>query len=117
MTRPFDPRAFIARARWTFATTVADKANWQHEYAVEARENDPDFRRFSDLIAAEGYDARFEGAKYRYLVVDEFIYWASRSIFTPGQNLNRRPAADVEGDPEHEQMTFLADADRGASRG
>jgi hypothetical protein len=27
----------------------------------------------------------------------------SRSLWTPGQNLNRRPAADVEGQPEHEQ--------------
>jgi hypothetical protein len=55
------------------------------------------------LIEAEGYDARFEGNRYRYLRVDSFIYWTSRSLFAPGQNLNRRPASDVEGRPEHEQ--------------
>jgi hypothetical protein len=77
-----------------------------HEYAVEAKENDPDFQRFADLIAAEGYDARFEGIRYRYLRVGDFLYWSSRSLWTPGQNLNRRPLADVEGQPEHEQATL-----------
>jgi hypothetical protein len=101
---PFNPRAFIARANWTFASTVADWHDWPHEYAVEAKhEGDPDFARFVKLIAEEGYDARFEGHRYRYLAVDGFLYWSSRSLFSPGQNLNRRPASDVEGRPEHEQ--------------
>ena len=63
----------------------------------------PDFRRFCELIEAEGYRARFEGIAYRYLRVDDHLYWASRSLWAPGQNLNRRPASDVEGDPAHEQ--------------
>lgn len=107
----FDPRPFIARAGWTLSKTTEHLPDWKHWYIVEAKEADPDFRRFLDLIAAEGYDARFEGAKYKYLVVDEFVYWPSRSLFTPGQNINRRPASDVEGRPEHEQATLLADAD------
>ena len=73
----FDPRPFIERAKWTFARTVPDKP---HEYAVEAKENDPDFRAFADLIAAEGYNARFEGIRYRYLRVGDFLYWSSRSL-------------------------------------
>jgi hypothetical protein len=104
----FDPRPFIARAGWTLSTTTADKPNWKHWYIVEAHyADDPDFRRFADLIAAEGYDARFEGIKYRYLRVDDFLYWPSRSLFTPGHNLNRRPASDVAGLAEHEQATLL----------
>jgi len=103
----FDPRPFIERASWTFASSVADKANWKHEYAVEAKHaDDPDFRRFADLIESEGYVARFEGIKYRYLRVDDCLFWTSRSLWTPGQNLNRRPFADVEGQPEHEQATL-----------
>jgi hypothetical protein len=107
IARPFDPRPFIARAGWTFARSVADWEGWQHWYIVQAKyADDPEFQRFADLIAAEGYHARFEGIKYRYLRVDEFLYWTSRSLWTPGQNINRRPAADVEGQPEHEQSTL-----------
>jgi hypothetical protein len=100
----FDPRPFIDRAGWTFAQSVADKPNWQHEYAVEEKhEDDLDFRRFAEMIESEGYVARFEGTRYRYLRVGDFVYWTSRSLWSPGQNLNRRPVADVEGQPEHEQ--------------
>jgi hypothetical protein len=101
---PFDPRAFIERATWTFSKTTADKADWKHWYCVEAKHaDDPDFRRFAHLIESEGYVARFEGIRYRYVRVDDFLYWTSRSLFSPGQNLNRRRFADVEGRPEHEQ--------------
>ncbi len=103
MPAEFDPRPFIARAGSTFARTVPDKP---HEYAVEAKEADPEFRRFAELIEAEGYRARFEGIRYRYLRVDDFLYWPSRSLWTPGQNLNRRPASDVAGLAEHEQATL-----------
>jgi len=104
---PFDPTPFIARANWTFSKTTADKPNWKHWYAVEAKHaDDPDFRRFCELIESEGYRARFEGIAYTYLRVGDFLYWTSRSLFAPGQNLNRRPAADVEGDPAHEQATL-----------
>jgi hypothetical protein len=99
----FDPRPFIARAQWTFSKTTAKWPNWKHEYAVEAKENDPDFRRFAELIVAKGYLARFEGSRYRYLRVDDWLYWVSRSLYAPGINLNRRPVADVEGQSEHEQ--------------
>jgi hypothetical protein len=103
----FDPRPFIARAGWKLSTTTANKPNWKHWYIVEAHFADNlDFRRFAQLIAAEGYDARFEGVKYRYLRVDAFIYWSSRSLWTPGQNLNRRPASDVAGLAEHEQAAL-----------
>ena len=101
MTESFDPRPLIERATWTFAKTVPDKP---HEYAVEAHyPDDPDFRAFAELIESEGYRAAFEGIAYRYLRVDDHVYWTSRSLWTPGQNLNRRPFADVEGQPAHEQ--------------
>ena len=103
----FDPRPFIARAGWRLSTTTADKPNWKHWYIVEAKlADDPDFRRFADLIAVEGYDARFEVIRSRYLRVDDHLYWASRSLFTPGQNLNRRPASDVAGLAEDEQAAL-----------
>jgi hypothetical protein len=99
----FDPRPFIERAGWTFAKTVAEKAGWRHWYIVESVEQDADFRRFAELIESQGYRARFEGIAYRYLRIDDFLFWTSRSLWGPGQNINRRPAADVEGQPEHEQ--------------
>jgi hypothetical protein len=104
---PFEPRPFIARAGWTLAKSVADKPNWRHEYAVQAKHaDDPDFATFAALIAEQGYRARFEGITYTYLRVDDHIYWSSRSLFASGLNLNRRPWADVEGQPEHEQGTL-----------
>jgi hypothetical protein len=103
-TQSFDPRPFIDRADWRFSKTTAEWPDWKHWYAVESQHaDDPDFARFVKLIEAEGYDARFEGHAYRYLRVDDFLYWTSRSLYAPGQNLNRRPAADVEGRAEHEQ--------------
>jgi hypothetical protein len=101
---PFDPRPFIARARWTLSRTTEHKPDWKHWYLVgDHYRDDPDFAAFLALIATEGYRARFERITYRYLRVDDFIYWPSRSLWTPGQNLNRRPWSDVEGRPEHEQ--------------
>jgi hypothetical protein len=102
MPAEFDPRPFIEEAGWKLSVTTADKPNWKHWYIVEAKEG-PDFRRFAELIEEQGYRARFEGVAYRYLRVDGYLYWTSRSLWTPGQNINRRPAADVEGQPEHEQ--------------
>jgi hypothetical protein len=100
----FDPTALIERVSWRFAATVPDKP---HEYAVEAHyPDDPDFRAFAEMIEAEGYQARFEGASYCYLRVDDHVYWTSRSLWTQGQNLNRRPWADVAGQPEHEQASL-----------
>jgi hypothetical protein len=108
---PFDPRPFIARAEWRLSTTTEDWPDWRHFYCVEGwYADDPEmaaqFRAFADLIVAEGYLARFEGVRYRYLRVDDWLYWPSRSLWAPGQNLNRRPWADVEGRPEHEQTTL-----------
>jgi hypothetical protein len=103
---PFDPHPFIERAGWTFAKTVADWDGRKHHYIVEAKEADEDFRRFAELIESEGSVARFEGTRYRYLRVGDFLYWTSRSLWTPGQNINRRPASDVEGQAEHEQTTL-----------
>jgi hypothetical protein len=78
-----------------------------HEYVVEAQHSDdPDFAAFGALIESEGYVARFEGASYRYLRVGDHVYWASRSLWTPGRNLNRRPWADVAGNPAHEQAAL-----------
>jgi hypothetical protein len=45
-------------------------------------------------------------ARVVWLVIDDYLYWPSRSLNAPGQNLNRRPASDVEGRPEHEQATL-----------
>jgi hypothetical protein len=100
-----DPRPFIESARWKLSTTTEHKPDWKHWYTVESwYADDPEgFAAFVALIENEGYLARFEKVTYRYCRVDEFVYWTSRSIYSPGQNLNRRPWADVEGRPEHEQ--------------
>jgi hypothetical protein len=106
MSNTFDPRRFIKRAPWKLSSTTVDLPDWRHFYIVQANfrgKDAADFRRFVKLIAEEGYEARFEGSKYRYLRVDSFLYWTSRSLYAPGVNLNRRPASDVEGRPELEQ--------------
>lgn len=43
-------------------------------------EDDPDFRRFAELIEQEGYVAKFEGTTYRYLRIGEDVFWTSRSL-------------------------------------
>jgi hypothetical protein len=50
--------------------------------------------------------AKFEGIRYVYLRVDDYLFWTSRSLWTPGTNLNRRPFHDVEGHPQHEQTAL-----------
>ena len=107
-----DPRPFIARATWRFSKTTADWPNWKHWYAVQSQHaDDPDFQRFLDLIRDEGYDARFEGSKYRYLRVDDFLYWVSRSLYAPGQNLNRRPPPTWQDSPSTSRERFPCDAE------
>jgi hypothetical protein len=55
-----------------------------------------DRRRIDAQIAkldarADGYVARFEGIAYRYLRVDEFLYWTSRSLWTPARTSTADP--------------------------
>jgi hypothetical protein len=107
---PFDPRPFIARAGWRLSKTTEDWPDWRHYYCVEAIEDDPDFRRFIELIEAEGYVARFEGIKYRYLRVDDWLYWPSRSLWTRGQNLNRRPGLTLRAAPSTSRPRSRSDA-------
>ena len=95
MPAEYDPaRRVIARAGWRFAKSVPDKP---HEYAVEAQNAGPEFDAFHALIEAEGYAEAFEGARYRYLRVDEYEYWTSFSWFGGGRMLNRRYRPDPEG--------------------
>jgi hypothetical protein len=76
----------IARV-WRGAVRTEDAAEYV-EYVrrtgiEEAIEADEGFRRFAELIEREGYVARFEGIKYRYLRVDDFLDWTSRSLWSP----------------------------------
>lgn len=61
--------------------------------------DDPDFATFAALIAEQGYTARFEGIKYRYLRVDDYLYWLSRSLFTPGRTSTAGPQPTWRASP------------------
>ena len=90
----------VHRPRWLDALQD-DRAPARLEALVLVEANyeaDPDFHCFADLIAAEGYDARFEGIRYRYLRVDDFLYWASRSLWTPGRTSTDDPRATSKAD-------------------
>ena len=82
-----DARAFIARTPWRFAKSVPQTP---HEYVV--RSDDPDHRRFTNLIKREGWDQRWRYQTWRYLTIDGFDYWVSGR----GQlMINRRQAGVV----------------------
>ena len=102
----FDPRPFIARASWTLSRRPRTSRTGSTGTAWRRRRPTPDFRRFADLIEAEGYAARFEGIRYRYLRVDDFIYWASRSFLDARAEPQPSPRRRREGQPEHEQSSL-----------
>jgi hypothetical protein len=85
----FDPRAFIAGVEWRYAATMPDKP---HEYVLESTAGGADFLAFYELIHSEGHVELFEGHPYRYLTVDEYVYWTMWSPHGSGRILNRRRA-------------------------
>lgn len=99
-----DARAFIARVRWTYASSVPEAP---HAYLprdhvpIELRE---DFDGFCAAIKANGYRGRFGGTVFVYLEVDGLRYWESRNVYGPGSNLNRsRPI-----EPDHLALDGVA---------
>ncbi len=93
-----DARAFVAQVTFTYASSVPEAP---HEYLVRAKlepKRQPDFDAFVELIARDGSRARFQGASYVYLELgDGWRYWASRSLFQPGGNLNRARVEQSDG--------------------
>lgn len=93
---PAFARRFIQSVEWTYAKSVPQHP---HEYLVHAKvapELHADFDRFIELIEQHGFRAHFQAQQYTYLEVDGRRYWASRSLFQPGRNLNRALIRDRE---------------------
>jgi hypothetical protein len=67
------------------------------------------FPPLADLIEAEGYKAKFEGIAYTYLRVDDSSTGPPGPCGVRVRTSNRRPASDVEGQPEHEQTRLPLD--------
>lgn len=79
-------RAFIASARFTYAKSVPEAP---HEYCLRSWVDSNDFDRFMILIAEHGYAGRFWKQRWRYLNVDEWRYWRSRTIDGTEDIVNR----------------------------
>src|SRR4051812_41181880 len=82
-------RAFIEACRFTYAKSVPDAP---HEYCLRAwvpDEHQAGYSLLRDLIAEYGYRGRFRRITYRYLNVDGYRYWESKTIDRTGDIINR----------------------------
>ena len=77
-----DLRRLVASFRWTFAHTMPEIP---HEYALRHRESDQEgFTRLVRAIRSQGQDRPFKGRRlYRYLDVDEYMYWVMSAPTVP----------------------------------
>jgi hypothetical protein len=68
-----------------------------HSYFVQPREDADEFFAFAELIRKQA--PRQSGkTRYRYLEIDEHVYWLSRSWYDRGALIiNRRLADDDQG--------------------
>ena len=89
-----DPCAFIARAKWVFAKTMAHYN--PHWYVVEAKEAGADFDAFVALIRTTPI-RRYRGGRYHCLTVDEFDYWLTHAG-GGGWIINRKKTVDANWD-------------------
>jgi hypothetical protein len=85
-------RAIVAKVerQFTYARSVPEHP---HEYLVRDRLADDlklEFDALLALIDAHGQDGQFRGHRWRYLSIDQWTYWASRSWYSPGPIINRR---------------------------
>jgi hypothetical protein len=102
MTEPYDPEAdfrpesFIARAGWQAARRPFRAP---HEFTLRGRRSggvEPppveEHDAMCAFIAANGYEAEFEGTGYIYFEHGGFRYWVSRGIYKPRfPIINRQP--------------------------
>jgi hypothetical protein len=87
----FDPSAFVARVEWRHAKTVT---RFPHSYFVQPREDADAFLAFAELINKEGEPRTFGKSRYRYLTIDTWTYWVSRSWYDRGALIINRRLAD-----------------------
>lgn len=91
----YDPRPLIARVEWRQARSVP---RFPHYYAVQPSEDADDFFAFAELIRTQGEPRLFGKTRYRYLTIDTWTYWLTRSLFDRDAVLiNRRLADDDQG--------------------
>lgn len=90
MDEGFDARQWVADQEWRFAVTVPDHP---HFYVVPARTGQPDegFRAMARWVRRHGYDADYEGRRYRYADLDGWTYWVSRTTITMVNRRHREP--------------------------
>lgn len=71
---PDDIRAFVERARWTFAKTYA--ATWPHEYVVRTPENTGMLLALARHVFENGTEERFYSEVRRYYHEGGKVYWS-----------------------------------------
>lgn len=76
---------FIAAARWKATQHVKP-----HEYTHRDWGDVDGFYELVKLIRTAGYDAKFQGRKYRYLDVNDHVYWTMGAPIEFTVILNRR---------------------------
>jgi hypothetical protein len=87
VTSAFDPAAFIAKHKWTFAKTMP---KWPHEYVVRQKvDDDESFNAFVMLIRRTGTAREWHGRIFTYLKIDGWEYWTMGSPLDQTTIINR----------------------------
>ena len=72
-------RKYISSVKWQYAKTMPEIP---HEYTIKGWNPDKvgEFEDFVKYINEHGKDEEFYGKTYRYLVVDDYKYWAMDDV-------------------------------------
>jgi hypothetical protein len=88
VTEPFDPHAFIAASRWTFAKTMPTVP---HEYTVRGRTAHHHFEQMVEHIRAHGYERRWWDTTLTYLEIGGWKLWTMGAPIQETVIINREP--------------------------
>lgn len=94
------PEQFMASRRWTFAKTMPEHP---HEYTVRRGPRDAEFEAFVRYVLAHGYEARFGGRAFTYLLVTDadgvtWRCWSMVPLFPPEKTTILNRARHQPGD-------------------
>ena len=89
-------RAFILRQNWIFAKTYADRAPHEYMLLKELVGNKEDYLDFAGMILEQGIKIKFWNVEYRYLYLDDHLYWVMDLTPENTTLINRSHVDDYE---------------------
>ena len=87
---------------WRFAKTMAETT---HSYVVRSPENEAEYVELFHRIGKEGIWQKFNGRRYKYLILGEFRYWRMTNAVRQSRIINRAKAETEEFLPGFPEMS------------